>query len=338
MERSDIQHLVQNGTLYHQSFDGDIQETHISWVVFTADFALKIKKPVKLSFLDFSTLTLRRYFCEQEVLLNSRFSDIYVAVAFIGYDGENWFFENDDQDVLEYGVVMKRQDNALRMDRLLAQNQVSREVVYQLARQVANFHKKAEIISVPFELNKAKELFGDLQSVAGNFEEGMDTEWSAFIAESIHWSDEFLDKNQAQFASRSHAGQIRDVHGDLHSRNIFLDNEPIIFDCIEFNDTFRQIDVWYEVAFLCMDMEFHGHGELSEAFFNEYTAQKNESVNKVDKEIFIYFKMLRANIRAKVLALQANQGDPGESNKENRLVSVRYLQLMQVYMDELKNK
>jgi aminoglycoside phosphotransferase family enzyme len=161
------------------------------------------------------------------------------------------------------------------------------------------------------------------------------SEWSAVIAASIEFSNVFLDQHHSQFRLRADSGNVRDVHGDLHSRNIFLANPPIIFDCIEFKDSYRQIDVWYEVAFLCMDMEFFGQKTLSEVFFEEYTAIHKEVVEKTDTQIFVYYKMLRANIRAKVLALQASPDGNGTSGAENIADSVRYLQLMRDYLEEL---
>lgn len=336
MERNDIEDLVQHGTLYNQKFDKNFQETHISWVLFTADFALKIKKPVKLTFLDFSTLELRKYFCEREVTLNSRFSEIYIGMEALSRNGEKWVIGNGRLKVLDYGVVMKRQDNSHRMDRLLSKNQVSKKAICDLARRVAEFHKEAAVVSTPYQLNEAKELFGDLRSILGLYEMLPDTSWTNLIKESTKFSDDFLTIHQNLFTSRALAGNVRDVHGDLHSRNIFLNPEPVIFDCIEFNDSFRQIDVWYEVAFLCMDMEFFGHRELSEDFFNEYTQQKGELVNAEKRQIFIYFKMLRANIRAKVLALKV--GEPGSDNPniEDLSDSMHYLRLMRSYMNELR--
>ncbi|HSI75725.1 MAG TPA: phosphotransferase [Lunatimonas sp.] len=336
MERTDVQELVQHAALYNQKFDVDFQETHISWVLFTADFALKIKKPVKLTFLDFSTLELRKHFCEQEVKLNSRFSEIYLGVESLNREGQKWVIGSESRQVWDYGVVMQKQDNSLRMDSLLSKNQVSKAVIDRLAYQVADFHKDAVVISAPFELNKAKELFSDLQSVSVHFEKLPDKEWADLIEDTIGFSDEFLTENQSQFIARIEAGNVRDVHGDLHSRNIFLSPEPVIFDCIEFNDTFRQIDVWYEVAFLCMDIESYGHRELSEGFFDIYTWQKGELVNNDEMRIFTYFKMLRANVRAKVLAIQAGNEVSFKPTIESLSSSIHYLQLMKSYMAELR--
>jgi aminoglycoside phosphotransferase family enzyme len=335
MERNDIEDLVQYGALYNQRFEKNYQETHISWVLFTADFVLKIKKSIKLTFLDFSTLELRNYFCEQEVKLNSRFSKIYLGVEAICRNGETWIIGNGGLHVLDYGVVMCKQDTAFQMDRLLAINQVTKGAITQLACQVADFHKKAEVVSTPFHLNRAKELFRDLRSVLPYFEKLPDSAWADLIADSIRFSDNFLTENQDLFIARTKAGNVRDVHGDLHSRNIFLNSKPVIFDCIEFNESFRQIDVWYEVAFLCMDMEFFGHSELSDFFFREYCRQKGELIINVNMRIFIYFKMLRANVRAKVLALQASEEDSSKSNIDNLSDPIRYLRLMQSYMEEL---
>jgi aminoglycoside phosphotransferase family enzyme len=336
MKKSDIQELVQNAVLFNQPFERDVQETHISWVVFTADFALKIKKPVKLSFLDFSTLELRKHFCEQEVILNSRFSNIYLSVVALSRKDKIWVFENGKEQILEYGVVMERQAETLRLDRLLSKNHVSIKAIAQLAHQVADFHKNAAVITTPFNLNEAKELFQDLRSVSGLLEK-FNTKWSDLIEETVKFSDEFLITKQNLFASRTKAGWVKDVHGDLHSRNIFLKPEPVIFDCIEFNDSFRQIDVWYEVAFLCMDMEFYGHRELSEEFFKEYIHHSGQLLNPENRQIFTYFKMLRANVRAKVLTLQTSQGTSSSSNTENLSDPVRYLELMHAYKQELSN-
>lgn len=337
MERNDIDELVRDGTLYNQKFEENFQETHISWVLFTADFALKIKKPIKLTFLDFSTLELRKYFCEREVMLNRRFSEIYIGIEALSRNGGKWVIDNGRRKVLDYGVVMKRQDNSHRMDRLLSKNQVSKKAICDLAWRVAEFHKEAVVVSTPYQLNEAKELFGDLRSILGLYEMLPDTSWTSLIKESTKFSDDFLTIHQNLFSSRALSGNVRDVHGDLHSRNIFLNPEPVIFDCIEFNDSFRQIDVWYEVAFLCMDMEFFGHRELSEDFFKEYTQQNGELVNAEKRQIFIYFKMLRANIRAKVLALKV--GEPGSYNRniEDLSDSMHYLRLMRSYMNELRS-
>lgn len=337
MERNDIDELVRDGTLYNQKFEENFQETHISWVLFTADFAVKIKKPIKLTFLDFSTLQLRKHFCEQEVKLNSRFSEIYIGVEALSLNGEKWDVVNGNLNIKDYGVVMKRQDNSHRMDRLLSKNQVSKKAICDLARLVAEFHKGAVVVSTPYQLNEAKELFGDLRSILGIFEMLPDRSWTNLIKESTKFSDDFLTIHQNLFTSRALAGNVRDVHGDLHSRNIFLNPEPVIFDCIEFNDSFRQIDVWYEVAFLCMDMEFFGHRELSEDFFKEYTQQKGELVNAEKRQIFIYFKMLRANIRAKVLALKVGERASDNRNIEDLSDSMHYLRLMRSYMNELRS-
>ncbi len=236
---------------------------------------------------------------------------------------------------MEYGVVMKRQNDSLRMDRILSKNEISEEAINQLARQVADFHKDAAVISTPFDLNKAKELFQDLQSVLPHFEQLAATEWTDLIEKSIRFSDGFLTENQDQFIARTKADCVRDVHGDLHSKNIFLNPRPTIFDCIEFNDTFRQIDVWYEVAFLCMDMEYYGHRELSEEFFREYNSLKGESSIKENERIFIYFKMLRANVRAKVMTLKVSEEISSDPNLENLSDPIRYLSLMRTYMEDL---
>jgi aminoglycoside phosphotransferase family enzyme len=127
-------------------------------------------------------------------------------------------------------------------------------------------------------------------------------------------------------------GLKRDIHGDLHSGNIFLYRKPVLFDCIEFNDEFRQIDVLYEIAFLYMDFERFHHKPLAGAFLKEYTRHFPAFKEREDHLIFTYFKCLRANIRAKVHAMQLNHREYKKRSAFHFSETGKYLSLMNEYM------
>jgi aminoglycoside phosphotransferase family enzyme len=149
------------------------------------------------------------------------------------------------------------------------------------------------------------------------------------------WSDQFLKSHAARLQQRIDRGFIRDVHGDLHSRNIFLYRKPVLFDCIEFNDPMRQIDVLYEIAFLCMDLEAYGQKNLSRYFLTEYKKKFKCFECKEDESLFIYYKCLRANVRAKVNVMSATQADTSEELHFHSEEAKKYLLLMSDYMKEI---
>ncbi|MBP6680728.1 MAG: hypothetical protein KA166_06020, partial [Saprospiraceae bacterium] len=143
----------------------------------------------------------------------------------------------------------------------------------------------------------------------------------------------FLNEHQGLFSRRVDDGWVRDCHGDLHSRNIFLYARPILFDCIEFNDEFRQIDILDELAFFCMDLEAAGFDELSKSFMTFYFAKDQAGFGKEEQMLFTYYKGYRANVRAKVNALRAMQAE-GPVRQQNLADVKKYLDLLDQYMSE----
>lgn len=125
---------------------------------------------------------------------------------------------------------------------------------------------------------------------------------------------------------------MRDVHGDLHSGNIFLYREPVLFDCIEFNDQYRQIDVLYEIAFLCMELEFFGKKSLSAYLLKQYLKRFPCVESPEDKKIFTYYKCLRANVRAKVIALHLRQTRSPIERQQQKTILKKYLEMIRIYI------
>ncbi|UII30661.1 hypothetical protein LVD17_20420 [Fulvivirga ulvae] len=332
MNEDEIASLTKNGIYRGEPLNGELEETHISWVILTKEHVFKLKKPVKLSFLDFSTLNLRNKYCEREVMLNSRFTDIYEAVVPVYHYDDLWYLAEGNGKIVDYAVQMKRLATARRMDNMLRQNKVRTGDVSILAHQVAAFHKNADKIYRPFELSTARALFNDIGNCINLVEKEIGPAGAETIEQSIKWSDNFLNHHAGRFQDRIDTGLVRDVHGDLHSGNVFIYKKPVIFDCIEFNDQYRQIDVLYEVAFMCMDLEAFHHPQLAEVFLKSYSNNFPCFEVNEDEAIFRYFKCLRANVRAKVQALSIGQSHKEREVRGHIRKVEKYINLMKGYM------
>jgi aminoglycoside phosphotransferase family enzyme len=275
-------------TALAQTLKAELIETHISWLLLNDRFVYKIKKPLKFSFLDFSTFEKRKYYCEEEVRLNRRLSpEIYLGVVpVVEKDGE-FAFEGVGR-VIDHAVKMKRLPQERRMDILLDQGEVTQEHVVRIAHTVADFHQRIEVIDDKRfgSWQIVKRQIDDLANHRDTIEEACGL--GDVVDLIVERSDAFIEKNKEMFEERQKEGAIRDCQGDLHSANIFIvDDKPIIFDCIEFNEDFRFIDVASEIAFMYMDLEAmqndsrdredssrdleaHGREDLAKLFVEEY--------------------------------------------------------------------
>src|SRR5262245_29924304 len=238
-------------------------ETHISWVLLTGAFAYKIKKPVTLDFLDFSTLERRRDYCVQELYLNRRLApQLYLDVVPIAGSASDPRIGGSGA-AIEYALKMREfpQENLLA-DRL-SREQVSARHIDAIAATLVRFHDQAAAAQPDGEFGSPATL---LQSALDNFSaierllsgNGMHLRISALK----RWTQQEHARLSATFADRRNRAHIRECHGDLHSGNIALvDDAPAIFDCIEFNAAFRWIDVMNEIAFIVMDLEARGRAD-----------------------------------------------------------------------------
>jgi aminoglycoside phosphotransferase family enzyme len=259
MTKEHIVKLLSEGVFPGYTGRPDLVETHISWVFLCDRFVYKIKKPVRYTFLDFSTLEKRKYYCEREIELNRRLThDMYLDVQPIWEIAERFYVGEQSGEIVDYAVRMRKLDSSRQMNTLLWNNKVTSSDIRSLAEKIAGFHKSAMIVCRRNVL-QIRDEFNDLK----NEREYLGTGRGAIIDRAIESSDTFIEKHKEIFAGRLKEGFYRDCHGDLHSRNIFLLPDPQPFDCIEFNDEFRQIDVLNEVAFLCMDLDAFGRPEES---------------------------------------------------------------------------
>ena len=335
MTQEQISSLVLKGEFPETTHDRELVETHISWVIICDQFVYKIKKPVQYSFLDFSTLELRKFFCEREIELNTRLTDnIYIDVQPICEWQGRLIMDGKEGTIEDYAVRMYKQDRDKQMDRLLLQNKVSDSDIKNLAEKIALFHKRTGVIYKKDFLD-IQEKFNDLEKEKKFLEENIGVRSGDIIAHAIKASDTFMEGNKELLAQRLNAGYSRDCHGDLHSRNIFLLPDPQPFDCIEFNDDIRQIDVLNEVAFLCMDLDAFDRKDLSDLFIKYYNQFFPTMMIDAERQLFVYYKSYRANIRAKVNSLRARSAAGGIERTKSLSAVNKYLELMNSYLTSL---
>lgn len=329
MTLQDIQNLCASGSFPEPTQDSEIIETHISWVILNDNFAYKIKKPLKFSFLDFSTLERRRVISEKEMHLNRRLTDgVYLEVLPVNHNGG--FSIDGTGEIIDYALRMVRLRDELQMNIMLENKEVTRDHIRSIAEVISEFHKNAKVLDDPFSLDILIKKFNDICSIRDHMELYGEDGMTEIIDSAVKTADRFVATMESDFRRRYESGYTRDVHGDMHSRNIFLYDTPVIFDCVEFNDSYRETDLLTETAFFCMDLDSYGETELAldfEGFYKELTGQPE---NEADQQIFVYYKMYRANVRAKVTALQAIQAPEGDKRSFNPEIS-KYIRLMDGY-------
>ncbi len=283
----------------------EVVQTHGSWVLLGEQFAYKVKKPVLYSFMDFSTLEKRKAILEQELELNRRLAaKLYLGVEPITKNRELWNIGGADGEIQDYTLKMRRVDENRQMNRLLDAGAVSARQIEQIVDQLVLFHQSVEVIKGRTSPKQHIRKFSDLEGVLPFVEEQLGRASKIELEQVIETATGFVEEQARRFLERDAQGMVVDAHGDLHSMNIFLLEEPIIFDCIEFNDEFRQIDILNDIAFFCMDMDAHGRPDFGQLFLDRYLPRVNVIQNRQDELIFLFFKMYRANVRLKVNALK----------------------------------
>ncbi|WP_273565749.1 hypothetical protein [Maribacter halichondriae] len=336
MTQEQIDKLLSEGEFPESTEQRQLVETHISWVVLCDRFVYKIKKPIRYSFLDFSTLKLRKHFCERELDLNKRFAKgVYLEVLPIYETGGQYQIGGNGDVVIDHTLKMRKLDPIKQMDVLVRNDKVSPTDIRNLAKRIADFHKETNIIFNKDVLD-VKEKFNALGEEREFLVEHLNKNSGRLIDRAIKASNDFLKINKTLLADRLGHGFFRDCHGDLHTRNIFLLPEPQPFDCIEFNDDYRQIDVLNEVAFLCMDLDALGRKDLSELFVNHYHQLFPVMRNEKERQLFIYYKSYRANVRAKVNSLRAKSASNKADKTKALNEALKYLRLMESYLNSFE--
>jgi aminoglycoside phosphotransferase family enzyme/gluconate kinase len=325
-------HTIVAGLIASGEFaDAKVVETHISVVVLAGEYVYKFKKAVDLGFLDFSTLALRRFNCEEELRLNRRLAPrYYLDVVPVTGSGEAPRLGGSGP-AIEYCVRMRRFPAGQQFDERVRAGTLTAAHVQELAQRVAAFHAstpRAEAaMGTPGEvIAPARHNLDALEGASG---------LAADLREDLKtlraWTEAAAVRLHAVFLARHDDGAIRECHGDMHLANITLDgSEIVIFDCIEFSPSLRCIDVMSEVAFVCIDLDYHRRADLANLFLNTYLEHTGDYAGAA---VLRYYEIYRALVRAKVAAIRADQ--PGIDAAEQQAQRARcrdYIRLAVSYL------
>lgn len=327
---TDLIESLQNPEVWpHHAPKVELVETHISYLLLVGDFVYKIKKPLDLGFLDFSTLEKRQYFCEKELSLNRRLApDIYLDVDAITGDSEHPEIGGNGP-VLEYAVRMRR----FPADGLLSQHidRLTPDLIDALAEKVAAFHAGIDRLDVDDACGSPDQVYHPMQE---NFDMirllDHGPEATVQLDHLEQWAQQTHFDLTGTIAARKAEGFVRECHGDMHLGNITLiDGEAVIFDGIEFSHELRWIDVISDASFLVMDLEKRGRPELAQRFLNTYLEQTGDYAGL---ELLVFYKAYRALVRAKVAAIRLNQDDVKEEERPDLEQDLRdYINLAEQY-------
>jgi len=282
------------------------KETHISHLFFAGDLVYKVKKPVRFSFLDYSTLAKRRYYLQEELRLNRRLApSVYLGVMPISFNESGWRL-GGWAEPREYTLVMRRLPEKRMLPFLLEIKQVTPEMMRKLAELLVSFHSTAEAVRGINPSDYVSSLEQEWNENLADLEPFLAGRADREALQSIRsFGSEFIEVHKDLLARRAVDGWIRDVHGDLHADHICFAPEGIqIFDCIEFSAQLRRCDLAAEIAFLLMDVAVHG-GEL---LLEPFTARYRELINDPALPLLLpFFECYRALVRAKVNALHLHK-------------------------------
>jgi aminoglycoside phosphotransferase family enzyme/predicted kinase len=300
-------------------------QTHISYVFLAGDHVYKVKKPVDFGFLDFSTIGKRRYYCRQEVILNSRLCpDTYLGVSRIRQrDGR--ITVDGKGSIIEYAVHMRRLPADRMMDRLLDSGTLTHDMLRALAARLADFHTRSET-------SRRIAEYGDW-AIRYAWDENL-RQWADYVGDTITeeqdrilraYGQAFLARESDALQRRVRDLRIRDCHGDLRSDAVCFTDGICIYDCIDFNRRLRYTDVAGDVGFLAMDLDFRRHESEASAFVDAYV----EASDDLDlPRIIDFYKCYRACVRGKVDGFRSRAAEvPARERREAARAAKRYFEL-----------
>jgi len=309
------------------TLDIKVLHTHISIVFLAGPYAYKVKKPVNLGFLDFSTLEKRHYFCVQEVSLNRRLAPtVYQGVVPIARTPSGIRIEAEGE-IVEWAVKMERLPEEATLQNRLRNGEVKPDLVAELARRVARFHAQAA-------RSDHISSFGRLDIVTQNIRENFEQS-APLIGVTIsrpvfdrlrELSDQSLLALGPLIGERAQSGVPRDTHGDLHLDHVYVfPDRPspadlVIIDCIEFNERFRFADPIADMAFLYMDLRFHGRRDLAVHFADNYVLASGDEEGR---RLLSFYAAYRAAVRGKVEGFELMEEEVPAEDRESLLGRAR---------------
>jgi aminoglycoside phosphotransferase family enzyme len=326
-----VEALLEPEAYPHRPRKIELVQTQMSFVFLAGEYVYKIKKPVDLGYLDYTTLEKRHFFCQEELKLNRRLCErAYLAVVPV-IEEEGGFRVEGQGKAIEYAVKMRRLPQDRMMDMLLPRGQVTPEMVGMVAEKLAGFHKRGET-------NPQIAAFGGLDVIRHNCDENF-AQTQKYIGLTIFrakyeliksYTDDFIEGNAGLFDKRVKEGRIKDCHGDLHAAHVCFSDDVCIYDCIEFNDRFRYCDIASEVAFLAMDLDRYKQAALSRHLVDTYAeSSHDEELLK----LLSFYKCYRAYVRGKVESFKVDDLYITEDEKTKALTAAQsYFRLAESYV------
>lgn len=327
-----IQQMTQPGFYPHPVTEPiQLVQTHVSYVLLTGEYAYKVKKPVNFGFLDFSTLEKRKHFCEEELRLNQRgAAELYLDVVAIALLSDRYQLGGTEEAV-EYAVRMRQFPAGTLFSDLFEQGKITSELLERLAQVLAQFHAKGAT-------NDYIRSFGQVaqirQAIDENYEQtekyigGPQTQQQ--FDETRAYTDRLFTEQEPLFSQRIENNWIRECHGDVHLRNIALWNDEILlFDCIEFNEPFRFVDVMFDIAYIIMDLDARDRHDFSHRFLNAYIEQTGDWEGL---QVLPLYLSRQSYVRAKVTSfLLDDPSIPAAVKQESSETASRYYRLAWEY-------
>ena len=326
-----IQALTDASLYEHPTDEITVLQTHISSVLLTGPYAYKIKKPVDLGFADFSTLAKRHFFCQEELRLNRRLApQLYLEVVALYGTPERPRFRAGGAPI-EYAVKMAQFAQDALLSRRIEAGQLQEAHIDRLAHEVSAFHARIAVADPMSRFGTPEMIYQPVQeNVQYLCEASDDPVRQAHVRALEAWCQRTFAARRAAFVARKQDGCVRECHGDMHLGNmILLDDQVVIFDCLEFNDNLRWIDVASDVAFLTMDLEDRGRPDLAHRFVNGYLEATGDYGLLA---LLPFYLTYRAMVRAKVAGIRLEQSDLSAQEAEHtRQAFGSYLDLAAQY-------
>ena len=298
-----VAEALSDSSMYPGRPDVTVRETHSAWVFLAGDRAYKVKKPVRMAFLDFSTLERRRAVCHEEVRVNAPLAgSLKMRVrAVVARDGAYALADADAPDAVEYAIEMRRFDEERTMASLIGRGALRDDHVRAVARRLAEFHAQAAALA-------PSDPLGDLKRTRDHNARELlalaDDATARRILAADRFTNAFLVAHRRELEARAAAGRIRDGHGDLRAEHVVLEDPLSIVDRLEFDARLREIDVADDLAFLVMDLERLGAAEGAALLVAAYREAGGDPGGGA---LIAFHAAYRALVRAKVDLLRADQ-------------------------------
>ncbi len=324
---SDLIEFLLNPSSYpHKPRDVRHIQTHASHVFIAPPYVYKIKKPVNFGFLDFSTLDKRKYYCEREVELNSRLCDAYIGVKEISIRNGNFIFGEGDKTI-EYAVKMRKLPDRYFLKNLLSRGRITNCDLIRIIEKLVEFYNGQVV-------KKEISEYGRPERIRINVDENFSLS-ERFVGKTISkaaydaikfYNYTFFREKSSLFEERIKRGLIKDCHGDLHIEHINLNPQDVcIYDCIEFNDRLRYIDIASDIGFLAMDLDFNGYSNFANFIVSEISKRMGDDTIF---DVIDFYKCYRAYVRGKVESIRSEEAEiPDKQRQSSEKRAKRYFKL-----------